>query len=58
MQNKEVIIVANNELFKKIVNAKDPEIKDLKEFAKKCQENYFQNGGEMLRFLNNIRVLK
>lgn len=50
MQNKEVIIVANNELFKKIVNAKDPEIKDLKEFAKKYELRTIEFKGNVRAF--------
>lgn len=50
MNNKEVITVDNNDLFKTIVNAEDPEIKDLKDFAKKYELRTIEFDGNVRAF--------
>lgn len=50
MNNKEVITVDNNELFKKIINAVDPDIKDLKEFAKTYELRTIEFDGNVRAF--------
>lgn len=50
MNNKEVITADNNDLFKKIINAEDPEIEDLKEFAKKYELRTVEFDGNIRAF--------